>query len=65
MGKSPIVKEKIINNYRICYKVFLPQMCREIVSCADFKPFLRRLVKLFETVTHPSLLKGGVTVSNN
>ena len=29
-------------------------MCRGLVSCADLKPFWRRLVKLFETVTPPS-----------
>ena len=29
-------------------------MYRELVSCADFKPYWRRLVKLFEAVTPPS-----------
>ena len=53
MGKSPIVK-KCVNNYLIWNKVFLPQMCRELVSCADLKPFWRRLVELFETVTPPT-----------
>ena len=54
IGKSPIVKKKCVNNYLIWNKVFLPQMCRELVSCADLKPFWRRLVELFETVTPPT-----------
>ena len=52
MGKSPIV-ENCINNYLIWNKVFLPQICRELVSWADFKPFWRRLVKLFEIESFP------------
>ena len=50
-GKITDRKKNCVNNYLIWNKVFLPQMCRELVSCADFKPFLRRLVKLFEAVT--------------
>ena len=38
MGKSPIVKKCV--NYPIWNKVLLPQMCRELVSCADFKAIL-------------------------
>ena len=54
----PIVKKSCVNNYIISNKVFLPQMCRELVSCADYiKPFWRRLVGLFETVTPRVLLK--------
>ena len=54
MGKSLIVKKNCVNNYLIWNQVFLPQMCYELFSCADFilKPFWRRLVKLFETVTN-------------
>ena len=40
MGKSPIVKKNCVNNYLIRNKVFLPQMCRQLVSCADFKAIL-------------------------
>ena len=39
MGKSPIVK-KCVNNYLIWNKVFLPQLCRKLISCADFKAIL-------------------------
>ena len=41
MGKSPIVKE--LCNYLIWNKVFLPQLCRELISCADFKAILTPL----------------------
>ena len=49
MGKLPI-ENNCVNNYLIWNKVFLPQMCRVLVSCVDFKAILTRLVKLFETV---------------
>ena len=29
-----------VDNYLIWNKVFLPQMCRELASCADFKAIL-------------------------
>ena len=31
---------KSLNNYLNWNKVFLPQMCRELISCADFKAIL-------------------------
>ena len=37
MGKSPLMKKKCVINYLIWNKVFLPQMCGLLVSCADFK----------------------------
>ena len=40
MGKSPIVKKNCVRNYLIWNKVFLPQTCRKLVSCADFKAIL-------------------------
>ena len=39
-GKSPIIKKKCVNNYLIWNKVFLPQLCRELISCDDFKAIL-------------------------
>ena len=53
-GKIADRKKKCVNNYLIWNKVFLPQLCRELISCADFKAILTSLVKLFETVTPPS-----------
>ena len=40
MRKSPIVKKNCVNNYLIWNKVFLPQMCHELVSCAYFTAIL-------------------------
>ena len=53
-GKIKKKKKNCVNNYLIWNEVFQPQMCRGLVSCAVFKPFWRRLVKLFETVSPPS-----------
>ena len=39
-GKITDRKKNCVNNYLNRNKVFLPQMCRELVSCADFKAIL-------------------------
>ena len=39
-GKITDRKKNCTNNYLIWNKFFLPQMCRELVSCADFKAIL-------------------------
>jgi len=39
-GKITDRKINGVNNYLICNKVFLPQMCRALVPCADFKAIL-------------------------
>jgi len=48
-------KKNCVNNYLIWNRVFLPQMCRVLVSCADFKA----------TLTPFSLFEGETTVFNN
>ena len=39
-GKITDRKKNCVDNYLSWNKVFLPQMCRELVSCADFKAIL-------------------------
>ena len=39
-GKITDRKKNCVNNYLNWNKVFLPQMCRELFSCADFKAIL-------------------------
>ncbi len=39
-GKVTDRKQNCVNNYLIWNKVFLPQMCRLLVSCADFEDIL-------------------------
>ena len=39
-NRRSLKKKNWVNNYLISNKVFLPQMCRELVSCADFKAIL-------------------------
>ena len=52
-GKINNGKKNSVNNYLNSDKVFLPQMCRQLISCADSKailtPFWSRYLK-------PSLL---------
>ena len=51
MGKSSIVKKDCVNNYPVWNRVFLPVAYLSLVPI--LKPFLRRLVKLFEIVVSP------------
>ena len=46
MGKSLIVKKNCVNNYLNWNKVYLPQMCHELVFCADFKAILTPFSKV-------------------
>ena len=41
-GKIADRKKKCVSNYLIWNKVFLPQMCRELISCADLLLLSRR-----------------------
>ena len=61
-GKITDRKKNCVNNYLNWNKVFLPQMCRELVSCTDFKAIL---TPFSEVIWNSTLLEGGVTVSNN
>ena len=39
-GKITDGKKNCVNNYLLWNKVFLPQMCGELVSCAEFRAIL-------------------------
>ena len=52
-GKITDRKKSYVNNYLIWNKVFLPQMCGELVSCAEFRAIL---TPFSEVIRKPLLL---------
>ena len=52
-GKITDRKKNCVNNYLLWNKVFLPQMCGELVSCAEFRAIL---APFSEVIRKPLLL---------